>query len=68
MPINSLITNKIKNDDLPKKIKAILDDILEKEDEMEIESQQKDYRPNLKKVLEKYADDKEIKNFCEHYE
>lgn len=68
MPINPLITNKIKNDDLPKKIKAILDDILEKEDEMEIESQQKDYRPNLKKVLEKYADDKEIKDFCENYE
>ena len=68
MPINPLITNKIKNDDLPKKIKAILNDILEKEDEMEIESQQKDYRPNLKKVLEKYADDKEIKDFCENYE
>ena len=68
MPINPLISNKIKNDDLPETIKTVLNEVLDREDEMEIESQQKDFKSNLKKVLEKYADDKEIKDFCENYE
>ena len=68
MPINPLISNKIKNDDLPKKIKTILNEVLDMEDEMEIEGQQKDFKLSLKKILAKYADDKEIKDFCENYE
>ena len=68
LPINPLISNKIKNDNLPEKIKTVLNEILNMEDEMEIESQQRGYRSNLKKVLERYADDEEIKDFCENYE
>ena len=38
------------------------------EDEIEIEGQQKDYKLSLKKILAKYADDEEIKDFCKNYE
>ena len=68
MPINPYITDKIKNDNQPEKIKQVLNEILKREDEMEIEGAQKDYKQNIAKILEKYADDDEIKKFCERYE
>lgn len=68
MPINPLISNKIKNDEIPDKIKQILSEILNAENEMQNHGSKSDYKINIAKILEKYADDQYVKNFCDTYE
>ena len=68
MPINPLISNKIKNDNIPDKIKEVLNEVLSREEDMKAQSAEKDHRLNISKILEKYADDEQVINFCENYE
>ena len=67
MPINPLISNKIQNGDMPDKIKKILNEILNAENEMDVQNTQKDHKP-IDKLLEKYADDEQVRSFCENYD
>ncbi len=68
LSINPLISNKIQNGNLPDKIKEILHEILKAEIDMDIQNAKKDYKSNINKLLEKYADDEQVRNFCENYE
>ena len=68
MPINPLITDKISSDNLPDKVKKVLNEILRLEEDMEIHDAVKDYKSNISKILDKYADDEEIRKFCVGYE
>ena len=68
MPVNPLISDKIQQDDLPDKIKEILNEILEAEVNMDLQNAKKDYKTNIAKILERYADDEQVRNFCEKYE
>lgn len=68
LPINPLISNKIVNDDIPDKIKKVLNQILSVEDDMAIQNAKKDFKSNINKVLVSIADDKDIIEFCSGYE
>ena len=65
MTINPLISAKIQNDEIPSKIKQILNEILNMEIDMDKQNAQKDFKSNIGKILEKYADDEEVCKFCE---
>ena len=67
MPINPLISNKIQNGDMPDKIKEILHEILNAENDMDIQNTKEAYKP-ISKLIEKYADDEEVRNFCKKYD
>ena len=64
LPINPLILNKIESLDVPDKIKMILNEILEIEDRLEIKNEKRGAVQSISKILEKYADDNDVKEFC----
>ena len=68
MTINPLISDKIQNDEIPSKVKQVLNEILNMEINMDAQNARKDYKSNIGKILEKYADDEEICKFCERYD
>ena len=68
MPINPLINDKINSLDIPEKMKKILLEILESEDEMVELAQKKNAVNNIRKILENYGDDAEITEFCSQNE
>ena len=63
MPINPLIRDKIKHLDVPDKIKMMLNEVLEMEDRLEIQGEKRG-EPPISKIIEKYADDEDVKEFC----
>ena len=68
LPINPLILEKIDNLDIPTKIKEILNEALNAEDQMNILHETKNFKENIVKILEKFADDEEVRRFCKDYE
>lgn len=68
MHSNQIILDKITSLEIPEDIKGILKEILNTEEEMKILNATKDFRKNIDKLLEKYANDEKIKEFCKKYE
>lgn len=66
MSINELILKKIDDLTIPNKMKEILKQILKAEAEMKILGEKR-YKPVLGKILEKYADEPDVKEFCNRY-
>ena len=66
LPINDLILKRIDGLDIPSKMKDVLKEILKAEEKMKILND-KNYTDNLSKVLQNYADDDDIKEFCTKY-
>ena len=64
MPINPLILDKISRLDVPEKIKTILGEILEMEDRLEMQGEKKNAVLSISKILEKYSEDEDIREFC----
>lgn len=67
MTINDLILNEIDRSAIPDKMKGILKEVLRTEEQMKILND-KNYKTNLSKILQKYADDDDIKEFCSKYD
>ena len=63
LAINDLILKKIDSLGVPDKMKDVLKEILKAEEQMKILND-KNYKANLSKILQRYADDDEIKEFC----
>ena len=63
LAINDLILKKIDNLTVPSKMKEILKETLKAEERMRILND-KNYKTNLSKILERYADDDDVKEFC----
>ena len=66
MAINTIILNRIDSLVVPAKMKNVLKDVLEAEEQMRILND-KNYKNNLSKILEKYADDADITEFCRRH-
>lgn len=64
MPTNPLILDKIERLDVPDKIKMILNEILEMEERLELVGEKRGAVQSISKILEKYADDEDVKEFC----
>ncbi len=64
LTINPLILDKIDSLDVPDKIKMILKEILEMEDRLEIHDEKRGAVSSISKILEKYADEGDVKEFC----
>ena len=64
LPINPLILDKIGRLDVPDKIKVILNEILKMEDRLEAVDDRGGGIQSISKILEKYADDEDVKEFC----
>ena len=67
VPINELILKKIDDLTIPSKIKEILKEILKAEEQMRI-LDEKPSKVNLSKILQKYADDDDVKEFCNKHD
>ena len=67
MAINDLILKKIDNLTIPNKMKEILKEVLKAEEQMRILND-KNYKTNLSKILQRYADDDDVKEFCSKYD
>ena len=67
LAINDLILKKIDNLTVPSKMKEILKEILKAEERMKILNDT-NYKINLNKILERYADDDDVKEFCSKYD
>ncbi len=69
MVVNPWIIDKINKLNVPDKIKKILIEFLEMQDELNTSSgSSKNFKVPYKKILEKYADDEEVKRFSADYE
>lgn len=66
LQINDLILRKIYSLDIPDKMKDVLKEILIAEAQMRILNE-KDYKANLDKILQRYADCDDIMEFCRTY-
>ena len=66
MQINDLILRKIDSLDIPDKIKEVLTEILMAEEQMRILND-KNYKANLDKILQRYADCDDVMEFCSTY-
>ena len=66
LPINDLILKRIDGLDIHSKMKDVLKEILKAEEQMKILND-KNYTANLSKILQKYADDNDIREFCAKY-
>ncbi len=67
LAINEIILKKLDELDIPDKMKNILKEILRIEEEMKILGSKRDYKNNMSKILEKYADDEDVMEFCSRY-
>lgn len=63
LAINEIILKKIDSSDIPDKMKNILKEVLKAEERMKILSD-KNYKANLGKILQNYADDDDVMEFC----
>ena len=68
MPINPLILSKIDTLDISPIIKEILKETLRIEEEMITLHELTNYDKNICNLLQKYADNPEVRKFCENYE
>ena len=66
LQINDLILRKIDSLDIPDKMKDVLKEILIAEEQMKILND-KNYKTNLNKILQRYADCDDIMEFCRTY-
>ncbi|MDA7990636.1 MAG: hypothetical protein MPK30_06005 [Gammaproteobacteria bacterium] len=64
MSINPLITSKVDSQPVPDKIKEIIHEILAAEVKMGSLGERRNAPSNLSKILEKYADDPDVVEFC----
>ena len=64
MPVNPLISDKIKRLECPDTIKEILTEILDMESRLEVRDEKKSAVPSISKILAKYADDDGIVEAC----
>lgn len=68
MPVNPLITKKVKSLDVPDDMKSILLEVLKVEDSLEARGEQRNAAMSMGKILERHADKKEVVEFCERHE
>lgn len=64
MPVNPLIRNRVGCLNVPDKMKTILNEILDVESRLEIHDDKREAVPSISKILEKYADEEDVKEFC----
>lgn len=64
MPINPLIASKIDAQQIPDKIKTIMHEIISAEDSMDTLGERKQAVSTISKIMERYADDSDIAEFC----
>ena len=64
MPVNPLIRDKIGRLDVPDKVKAILNEVLDTEDRLEAHDEKRAAVSAITKILEKHADDEDVAEFC----
>ena len=64
LPVNPLIRNRVDCLNVPDKIKMILNRILDAESSQGIQDDKKGAVLSISKILEKYADEKDVKEFC----
>ena len=64
MSVNPLIRNRVDCLNVPDKIKMILNKILDAESSQGIQDDKKGAVLSISKILEKYADEKDVKEFC----
>ncbi len=53
---------------MPDKIKGVLNDVLKTEDNLEAFNDKRNFKASISKILEKYAEDEEIMEFCGEHE
>lgn len=68
MPINPKILQKVDTLDVPEKLKQIIIDALEAEDELEASGTQKQFLKTYDRLLDKFAKDSELIKFSEEYD
>ena len=64
LSVNPLIRNRVDCLNVPDKIKMILNKILDAESSQGIQDDKKGAVLSISKILEKYADEKDVKEFC----
>ena len=64
LPVNPLIRNRVDCLNVPDKIKMILNRILDAESSQGIQDDKKGAVLSISKIIEKYADEKDVKEFC----
>ena len=67
LAINDLILKKINNLTASDKMKEILQEVLEAEEQMRILND-KNYKSSLGRILERYANEPDVKEFCSKYD
>ena len=68
MVVNPLIIKEVNALDVPDSIKKVLHDILKVEDEIEAGDDRHVDTRSIKRILERYADNNEVVEFCDKYD
>lgn len=68
MPINPKILQKVDTLEVPEKLKQIIIEALEAEEELEATGTQKQFLKSYDRLLDKFAKDAELIKFSEEYD
>lgn len=68
MPINPKILQKVDSLDVPDKIKQIITQVFDTEEELEATGTQKQFLKIYDKMLDKFAKEEDLLKFCEEYD